>query len=466
MPFIRQTRLCVIDLGTNGFRMLVVEIAPDHSWRPIIEGEEVVHLAANGLASRFLTHDAMARAHGALQRLRDQAEEHGVDAWLVFATSAIRESDNGAQFIGEVFDRTGLRVRPITSGLEADLIHRGMRLAGPIDAPSLLVHIGGGSTAMVVADATGSILTRSYPLGAARLSERFVSTDPIDPGEVESLEAHFEAVLHEVIEVTRAQRVRRLVGSSSIAAHPEQAQAGAVLLEWLVGQMPLDEQRESPYALREGMVEWFIEHQLPWMAPAGSGLRRREVLLLRKRAGDLAPLAHAQHTRALALQLHDALASVLACKPADRELLGYAAMLHDLGRVVGRKGRQHHGATMVAQADWHTFSPREVRFLAALVRHHRGAAPTDEQLAELKPSHAKRVRRLAAVLRLAVALDRSGFQNVVDLDIEVRASQVALHLTTLLDPRRELEAARKAGAAFEAALGRKLTVRATRGYRS
>src|SRR3954464_13592626 len=104
-------RIAAIDVGTNSIHMIVVRVRPDLSFEVIDREKEMVRLGAGGLDGRSLTPTATTAALQTLTKLRRLADSHRVDKIVGAAAVAIREADNGGDFIADVAKRTGSRLR-------------------------------------------------------------------------------------------------------------------------------------------------------------------------------------------------------------------------------------------------------------------------------------------------------------------------------------------------------------------
>lgn len=506
-------RVCVIDLGTNSFHAVIVDVHPNGAFEQVDRLKEMVHLGEGSLEGGRLSEEAMERAFTALERICLLARGWGAHEFVADATSALREAENGGVFIERVRRELDLVVRPIAGTREADLIYRGVRHAVDLETPALIVDVGGGSVECIVGDRAQAPFAESLKLGAARMTERFVTTDPISEAEGRALRAHYREMLQPVFEACRQQDVRRLVGSSgtmeSLAAvcarrrgrggesifqqqYPveemratarwvarasraereasdgiephrvEQIAAGAALVEVLLDVLPIEAVQVSPYALREGMVVDFIERNEPrirQLAPLSGGVRRRSVVELGFRFDW--EEEHARHVARSALALFD------ACRPllpgygdAERELLEYAALLHDLGYHISHQQHHRHSQYLIGHADLHGFSAEEVQLIALVARYHRGEDPSAAHtaFAALGAEQRERVRHLSALLRLAEALDRGHFQNVQALDASLTDEALVLALETKGDPQLETWAVEQSRALFEEVFGRVVEV--------
>src|SRR5262245_870556 len=174
-------RIAAIDIGTNSVHMIVVQIRADFSFEVIDREKEMVRLGAGGLDGRALTTEAMHAALQVLSKFRRLAESHRVDEVIAVATSAVREAENGGEFLSGVTSQTGIRPRVISGTEEARLIHSAAvyGVSVPRDV-AVVIDIGGGSVEVTRGAGAAIELGRSFKLGVIRLTERFVKTDPLE----------------------------------------------------------------------------------------------------------------------------------------------------------------------------------------------------------------------------------------------------------------------------------------------
>ncbi len=506
-----SVRLCVVDLGSNSFHAIVVDARPDGTFEAVDRLKEMVKLGEGGFRQHRLTETAQDRGLAALHAIRAWAEGHGVTEFVACATSAVREAENGGAFLERVRRETGLHVRTITGEREAHLIYLAARQAVDLSEPTLLVDIGGGSTEFVVADREGAHFLTSLKLGAARLTEEFVTTDPVSRAEFRALRDHVRRMLAPAFEAAREHGVRRVVGSSgtlraiaSVAAaaagepgqitevvydaatvrratkalmtsdraarlatpgvserRADQIVAGAALIDVVLKDLGVERFEVSPVALREGIVVDFLARNYQWLrrlAPFGS-VRRRSVYDLAMRMGW--EEEHARHVARLALSLFDGTEPLHGLGEAERELLEYAAVLRDVGYAISRRGHHRHSFYVIKNADLRGFTPEEVETVAHVARLHRAGRPSRRrpQSATLPEERRQTILRLGALLRLANGLDRSHFQNVVHLDPELREDRFVLRVQTKADPQLDVWAARRGADLFERAFGLPVEVR-------
>jgi exopolyphosphatase / guanosine-5'-triphosphate,3'-diphosphate pyrophosphatase len=505
-------RLCIIDLGTNSFHAIVVDARPDGSFEALDRRKEMVKLGEGGMVAGRLTEKARQRGLNALKALRAWAEDHRATDIVARATSAIREAADGGEYIEQIRRQTGIYVQTISGETEALLIYEAVRQRVDLSEPTLVVDIGGGSTEFIIADRAGPSVVTSLKLGAARLTEMFVTTDPVASGEFAELRRHIRNEVQPVIAAARARGIERVVASSgtvqaiataTAAAYGEpdrifdyvfgaasvrritkaimradretrlatpgivpkrvdQMVAGAALLDVILKDLEIRRFEVSPDALREGIVIDYIAQNYRWLrriAPFQS-VRRRSVYDLAMRLGW--DEDHVRHVTRLALSLFDATTELHGLGAAERDLLEYASVLRDTGYAISRRSHHRHSYYVIRNADLRGFSPAEVAVIAHVARLHRGGRPSERH-----PDYARQpveqrelVSRLAALLRLANGLDRSHFQNVIHLEAIVRDDAVEITVQTKADPQLDVWAARRGADLFERVFARPVRVAA------
>lgn len=171
-----MTRVGVVDLGTNSTRLLVADVE-DSSVRELERRLEITRLGEGVDARGQLLPQAIARVRNVLVDYRRTIEELGAERTLAFATSAVRDAENGEAFLGEVEWSYGFVTRLLSGHEEALLTFRGIAAGRDLTDGTLVVDVGGGSTELVLGGPDGVSFHESFDLGCVRLSERF----PSDP---------------------------------------------------------------------------------------------------------------------------------------------------------------------------------------------------------------------------------------------------------------------------------------------
>jgi hypothetical protein len=148
--------------------------------------------------------------------------------------------------------------------------------------------------------------------------------------------------------------------------------------------------------------------------------------------------------------------------PTSRDLLEYAALLHDIGHAVDHDRHQRHSYYLITHGDLTGFSADEIEVIASLARYHKGGRPKEshENWRRLDPYLRAVVEKLAAILRIADGLDRSHRQVVTGVSCRVRPRKFELEAAARADCEPELDAARKKANLFERVFDRSIAVRA------
>ena len=500
-------KLAAIDIGSNSIHLIVAQIHRDGTYEIINKAKDMVGLASKTLANGYLSDEALERGLGCLHTYRTMVDAQGVDAIVAVATSAVREAVNREHFVELARSECGVDVQVISGHEEARLIYLGAR--DRIDwggRRALIVDIGGGSVEFIVGDMREADLLESLKLGVRRLSEEFLFDDPPKPKQLKALRAHIEGTLGDFTEHLRTFDFDFVVGTSGtlknlaeIAIHAEGRSqghihgewadlptlkkmgrdlagmtmkertdvrgldakrtdtivAGAQLIKYILRAVGHDRYQVCDYALRDGLVADYIEQHADVLSKARiePDIRRRSVMKLFRRFNQSG--AHPKQVARLAVSLFDQLKDLHKLPEGDRELLEYGALLHDIGYTISARKHHKHGQYMINHGELYGFSADEHQLIGMLARYHRGSDPRKrhEPYRFLRAKDRKRVTALAALLRLANALDRSHTNTIAEVTAKVRDDALHLTLATRSDPALELWALRRNAALFKQRFG-------------
>ncbi|MEO2198590.1 MAG: Ppx/GppA phosphatase family protein, partial [bacterium] len=416
-------RIATIDIGTNSIHMIVVRVRPDLSFEIVDREKEMVRLGAGGLDGRALTDTAMQNGLLALSRFRRLADSHRVDEIVTAATSAVREADNGREFLDAIQQCTGMRAIVISGTEEARLIHQAAVYGVDVGTGSaVVVDIGGGSVELTVGSAAGATLTRSLKIGVIRLTERFRASDPLSKRDDRDMTQYVTEAIAEPIAQIRALGFDRVIGTSgtilSLGAlasgetrsaddevrnlrvptkqfrrvreeltalnlterlrvpglDPRRADlivAGAVLFDTILKALDVSEVTLCGLSLREGLALDYIHRNRTKVAKVEQypDVRRRSVIELAERCNYSA--AHAGQVARIALSLFDQTVATHGLDRQEREWLEYAALLHDIGVHISFARHHKHSYYLVKHGDLRGFEPDEAAVIALTTRYHR-----------------------------------------------------------------------------------------------
>ncbi|MCC6742632.1 MAG: Ppx/GppA family phosphatase [Acidobacteria bacterium] len=189
-------KLATVDIGSNSFHLLVVDVDEEGYFRVIDREREMARLGSGGLTVGQMTIEAMDRAIVALGRFAELARSHGCERIIATATSAVREASNGDKFLKRVRRKTGIEVDMLSGVEEARLIARSVSYVRNLGTSATLgIDIGGGSTEFWILAGGEHRVLISNRLGAVRLSDGFIHGDPVSKRELELLRGYIVAAL-------------------------------------------------------------------------------------------------------------------------------------------------------------------------------------------------------------------------------------------------------------------------------
>jgi exopolyphosphatase/guanosine-5'-triphosphate,3'-diphosphate pyrophosphatase len=224
------------------------------------------------------------------------------------------------------------------------------------------------------------------------------------------------------------------------------------VLHEILRRLRVEQIRACDAALREGIVEVLLDDSRDGRQQPGS-VRRMAVMELFERT-DIEE-AHATHVARLALRIFDQLQDVHRLNTGERELLEYAALLHEAGMHVAYSNHQKHSYYLISHAGLRGFTSDQVAIVANVARYYRKAKPADgdENFAQLSETQRDVVRKLAAILRVADALDRGRRRAVRDVGVDASNGAVRFRLRLRGDADVELQAAWKRAKYFRKVFG-------------
>lgn len=208
-------RVAIFDLGTNTFNLLISEENRDGSYKILVNQKQPVKLGEGKINHGQIIPEAYIRGIQAIEHHYNTVQKYRVDYIKAFGTSALRSADNGKQFLDEIYKKTNVKVEIISGDREAELIYKGVRQTIKLNnSKFLILDIGGGSNELIIADMHTIFWKKSYPLGIARLLEKFNPSDPLTGKEVKAINVFLQTELQDLFEKLRSEKISILVGAS------------------------------------------------------------------------------------------------------------------------------------------------------------------------------------------------------------------------------------------------------------
>jgi len=462
-----KKRIAAIDIGTNSFHLIVVElVSPQGRFRILDREKHIVRLGSGTADMKHLAPEAMERGIQVLRQFKMIADAAHAPVRAI-ATSAVREALNRDEFLRNVLAETGIKIEIASGFEEARLIHLGILQALPVFRKKILViDIGGGSTEFIVGQGRNIAYSNSVKLGAVRLTQRFLPEGKFTNKGLQECERFITGMLAPIVRNIRTHTYDVVVGSSGTIGNitniarmkrggnpdypinntvvtrkevsgflnelclkketadrvhikgldPARADiiiAGTVLLHTIMKQLHIPSLIFSDYALREGIILDTIEHQLS---------EKRIDHLPNIREASVLHLAetfhyekeHAQHVVKLGLQIFDQTKTLHKLGPREREFLEAAALLHEIGLYLSHAQHHRHSYYLIRNSELLGFTENEKEIIANIARYHRKSHPKlkHDSFRMLSSEDQSVIRKLAAILRIADGLDRSHAAHV------------------------------------------------------
>jgi exopolyphosphatase/guanosine-5'-triphosphate,3'-diphosphate pyrophosphatase len=504
-----------MDIGTNAVRMLLVRINNDHTYTILSKQRERVRLGEGEFLDQQIQAEPMHRSALVCSKFAEMARSYGAKEIVAVATSASREAANRDRLLRRLKKEAKIDVRIISGKEEARLIYLGVASGLNLgNKRAMFIDIGGGSTEISVADAHKYYYLDSLKLGAIRLTTMFLADDgtgTVNSAKYALLQRHIRSTAAPVIHRLKKYKTHLAIGSSGTIVNlcevamnmfnknaaasdrniltndllkstikllcslslerrrllqginPDRADiiiGGAAILDILMNDLGIPEIRISDRGLREGLLVDYLSRK----ASAGFGqlsFRERTVLQLGKSCGF--DEIHARNVTRIAMEIFDKARRLRLHNlgPWERELLGYSAMLHDIGMFLSFDGHQAHSAYFISNADLLGFDQKELTIMAAVAEFHRKQLPQKKyaSFARMDKESREIVRILCIFLRIAESLDRSRTGVVQHVQLhQDRQKNIELEIIAKNDCQLELWGVKNHVKAFKKVFGREFAV--------
>jgi len=470
--------VAVIDIGSSAIRMVVAQLDDAGEWQPLDRASKPISLGRDVFMTGALGRESMQQAIAILSSFAELLDGWNVpdSAKRVIATSAIREAKNRDMFIDRVAVRTGFRIEVIEGIEENRLTYLAVQHAvSPMkDAFSrtnaMIIEVGGGTTEIMLLRRGSMVAAHSLRIGTVRMEQQArpmwanlaqvtdyirenirVSHELLDSelkldqikcfvavgGDARiaaykvgtKREEHYWTIKREqftgFIEDLQDRTVDETVRSLGITYSEAEAIVPALTVyRVFLERTSANELIVPDVSIREGVLMSFalgsdsaVERQF-----YGQVVASAENLARRYRYDE----DHSRHVANLALSIFDQLKSEHGMDHRARMLLEVAAVLHDIGTYIRASGHHKHGMYIVQNSEIFGISRDDLRIVANVIRYHRKAPPTSAHTnyVALRREQRNTVQKLAAILRVADALDRGHAQRVTSVTVELNEGDV------------------------------------------
>jgi exopolyphosphatase / guanosine-5'-triphosphate,3'-diphosphate pyrophosphatase len=487
--------LAAIDIGTNSFHLVIAKIDEKGSTKIITRDKEVVRLGKSSTDMKYISQEAMNRGVSTLKRFRLICDSFKADIRAV-ATSATREALNKDEFIKRVFDATGINIEVVSGFEEARLIYLGVLQALSVfNDKILLIDIGGGSTEFLLGEKGNVLYANSIKIGAVRLTEKYFSDGKFKKENIENARMFVKSIINSVVRDLKGQDYKNVIGTSGTATNigmiinaeenddadeqfnynnysinrepffkvvkkitkceklseikeikgldPDRQDiitSGAVILEQIFLELCIKELTISNYSLREGILFDTINKEHNTLLKEDlSDIRYKSIIKLAENCRY--DKQHSEQVLKLSLRIFNQVGKEFGLTEKDEEYLEAAAILHDIGHSLSHALHHRHSYYLIRNCELLGFNDEDIEIIANIARYHRKSHPKikHENFSKLSPYNKERVKKLAAVLRIADGLDRGHNSAIKDIEIEINEKEYQFRVTTENNISPELE---------------------------
>ena len=503
----------VVDIGSTSIRMVVAQIQADGSFQTLDSLSQSVAIGSDTFTKGRISRSTIEECVKVLRSFSAVLKEYQIDlrsGVRAVATSAVREARNRDVLLDRIYMATDIDVEVIEGTEVNRLTFLGIRSLLASNASLrrgrlLVLEVGGGSTEFLELNDGRVEVAHTYRLGAVRLRERMDALPGSAARRLELLESEVDVQVRQCREAveTVAGKHQLLImgGEARVAARllnreweesrpvslkvGELSRLAARVLEMDVGQVA------RKYHLSIEDAQTFGTALLCYVRLARvfnlkrlhvCGITLRDGLLAEAASGNAwtedfveqiinsvqevghhyqLDTAHADGVARNALTLFRSLEKEHRLDYRSEVILRVAALLHDIGMFIGNSSHHKHSRYIIENSDLFGLGREELKLTALVARYHRRALPRSSHAdyAALPREQRLMVNQLAAILRVADALDRSHTQLLSDLRVRIQPGRVILESNAPGDFTAEKQALAEKGGMFEQVYGRTIVLR-------
>jgi exopolyphosphatase / guanosine-5'-triphosphate,3'-diphosphate pyrophosphatase len=508
---VNATPVAVVDIGTTSIRMAIAEIFTDGRVNPLETLAQAVNLGKDTFTQGEIEKSTIEDCVRILKSYRQILSEYrieGTDKIRVVATSAVREASNRLAFLDRIYSATGLQVEPldeaevnrITYLSIQPLLNREQSISS---LPVVIVEVGGGSTEVLVVNRADVLYAHTYRLGSLRLQEmlgqyraplsdlrhimesqiertfqelashvpdgqvqmialggdiRFAARQLLPKSNHESLALLPVKYLEEFTDEMLSHTADELVQKYHLT-YPDAETLGPALLADLqfAQYLKLDHILVSNVNLRDGLLQEFAGHGL-WTDDFNKQITQSALALGRNFRFDE---QHALHVAKLCRSLFHELQDEHALLPRYEHILLVAAILHEIGSFIGNAGYHKHSMYIIRNSELFGLGKSDLLLVALVARYHRRASPkpNHEGYSSLDREQRIAVSKMAAILRVADAMDESHSGRVDEIHCSREKNTLVISISNVDDLSLEQIALQQKGAMFEEIFGMQVLLR-------
>jgi exopolyphosphatase / guanosine-5'-triphosphate,3'-diphosphate pyrophosphatase len=492
--------LAAIDVGSNSIRMVIAQVLPDGQIEVLERLQRAARLGQDTFRTGKIKSSTIRATVLILRDFQNVLKTYDVAMLRAVATSAVREATNADIFLDQVLMATGLEIAVITSSEESRLMVAAVRnvvgKARLAEKTSLVVEVGGGSTVLNLLRRGQITTSQNLAMGSIRLQEvlststesadraaemirrqvagtmsamqrslnlkqvkviyaiggdlRWVADQvgkPMGNGNLRRISARD---LDKLIETNRRRTADNLAKRYGMSFSDAETLIPALhIFQVLLHSTGASEIIVCNVSMRDGLLFDLAQVAIGVREESTYGdVISSTVSVAKKYHVDL---AHALHTRELSMRLFDELLGEDSPDRQYRLVLEVAAILHEIGTFVSSRAHHKHSFYLIMNSEIPGFTQEQLQLAALVARYHRRSRPKSTHLEYMAMSRERRtvMNKLAAILRIADALDASRLQHVKDIEFKLGDKGMVIVIPTTADLSLEEHTIELKGDLFE-----------------
>jgi exopolyphosphatase/guanosine-5'-triphosphate,3'-diphosphate pyrophosphatase len=498
--------VAVIDIGATSLRMQVSEIHADGTIRKLESFSQAISLGKDSFIKGRIETATIEDCVHVLRIYRDKLDEYGIKdnrQIRVVATSAVKEAENRLAFQDRIYIATGFEVELLDEAELHRITYLGVlpfveMMHEEFENYSLICEVGGGTTEIVLFRRDEVVFSQTYRQGSLRLERTLGSFETQTNSSIEILQSQimnavqqiqkglgeYEPVnmialggdvrfaanelavhpsgnglarldLDKLVRLTKqilSQSTHRLVSKYRLSI-PEADALGPALLTYvtIAKELKIKSIFVADFNLRDGLVKELAGGG-KWSESIQRQVIRSAIQMGRKFHIDS---AHAIHVSKLACKLFEQLRELHQLSDRFSGILEMAAILHEVGIYVSPRSYHKHSLYLIRHAEFFGITAKDVELMGLVARYHRRATPqpNHEGYSALDRKDRVAVAKLAAILRIAKALDATRTQRIKDIQCKRYSNQLHIVVSNIADISLELLEIRRSRSFFNEVFG-------------
>ena len=507
--------VAVIDIGTSSVRMAVAEIDDQGGVRTLESLSQAVSLGKDTFSQGYIGKTTIEECVRVLRIYRQKLEEYQIsnpDQLRVVATSAVREASNRLAFLDRIYIATGMEVEAIDEAEVSRVTYHGilpfLQEEPELDAArTVVIEVGGGSTELLIMKERNITFSHTYRLGSLRLRKMLEAFNAPTVKVQAMMQSQIERTVDEIRQhVPRDETVEMIALGGDVRfavtqiepdwnhdvlakvpveslerftndvfkyspdelvqkfhlSFPHAETLGPALLTYtrLAQAFELKHVLVTNTNLRDGLLNEMAARDA-WIDEFKMQIIRSALDLGRKFQFDE---DHVQHVAILSQKLFQALQAEHQLDSRYELILYVAALLHEIGLYISQPAYHKHSQYLIQNSELFGLAKKDVLLVSLIARYHRRASPQPrhEGYSTLDRQQRVAVAKLAAILRVAIALDESRSQRIHELRCSPQDGQLVISIPHVQDLSLEQLALRQSGLLFEEIYGMTVMLRTVR----